>query len=194
MRMVRENYKVEIIQRNLAKIVSMQLLFSIIFGSLAFWMFIRLGRQFVEIVTVVFGLTDFASHEMAAVILAAIAFTVTCFLVIYTVGSHYGMKKYFSTTIIGMLATSTISVILIIVTGSNFLIPVLLLALLISLFGFHNSNQVHVSLQEVKTKSVVKSVKKKVVKKKPAKHKVTMKQDTKTARSKKKKTKTKKSR
>jgi hypothetical protein len=158
--MVRQNYSSQIIQKNLAKIFSAQLFFSLLFGGLMFWMFIKLGRQFVEIITVIFSLKDFASHEMATVILASIAFIVTCFLVVYTVGNHFGMKKKFSTTIVGMLATSALCVMIILVTASKLLIPILFLSLMIAIFGFHSSNQIHESLQISET-STKKSTKKK---------------------------------
>ena len=168
--MVGQSEQAQIVKKHLGMILSAQLFFSILFGSLAFWMFIKLGKQFAGIIAVILSQENFTSHAMAAVIMASVAFIVISFLVIYTVGAHYGMKKSFSTTVVGMLATSALAVMLISVTKSHLLIPILLLSLLIALFGFHSSNQVHASLQETKKtakpKQVVIKIKKTISKNK----------------------------
>ena len=137
-----------VVQKHLGTIFSAQLFFSLLFGGLAFWMFYKLGRQFAEIISVIFGITDFVSHKMASVILATAAFIIVCFLVTYTVGAHYGMRKNVQSTIVGMLATSALAIMLISLTDSHLLIPILVLGLAIALFGFHSSNQIHESLRQ----------------------------------------------
>ncbi len=145
--MVGQVTEAQIIQKHLGLILSAQLFFSILFGGLTFWLFIKLGKQLAGIIAIIFSLENFASHEMASIILATIGFIVVCFLVVYTVGAHFGIKKRFSTTLIGMLATSSLAVMLMLVSESNLLIPVLLLSMIISILGFHSSNEIHPSLQ-----------------------------------------------
>ena len=136
------------LQKHLGTIISLQLFFSLLFGGLVFWMFFKLGTPLAEIVAIAFGLTDFASHHLASVILATIGFIVVSFLAIHTVGAHYGIHKNSQSTFVGMLASSTIVVALLCVIGPQFIIPLLLLSLVIAFFGFHNSHYVHTSLQE----------------------------------------------
>ncbi|MAG60317.1 hypothetical protein CL619_00875 [archaeon] len=186
--MVEQIKEAQVVQKHLSTILSAQLFFSILFGGLGFWMFSKLGKQFAGIITVIFSLENFSSHSMASVIMASVAFIAINFLVVYTVGAHYGMKKSFSTSIIGMLATSALAVMLISVTDSSLLIPILLLSLLIAVFGFHSSNQVHASLQISKTISKSRKVYRKKIKKKTVpKVRIKSKSNTKQKRRKKRK-------
>ena len=124
----------------LVKILSMQLFFAILFGALAYLFFYIIAAKIITIISVILPpLENFQGHELNAVILALLGFIMASFLAVYTVGQHYHLKKQFSTIIVGMLATSALAIILLLVVGQSFLVPILLLSLLVALFGYHSN-------------------------------------------------------
>jgi len=141
----------------LTKIIALQLFFSILFGSLAFVLFFTIGRKFAGIISVIFALNEFASHDLAASILATTFTIFTIYLSVYTTGQHYGINKKFSTVFIGTIATIVIGLLFLVLLGPQFIVTILFISLLIALFGFHNQSIVHASLQKEKAKPVKKT-------------------------------------
>ncbi len=129
------------VKKHLAKILSLQLFFALLFGSLGFIFFYLVGPKIAVVISFIIPIGSLTSHELTAITLAVIGFVIASFLAVYTVGQHYYLKKQFSTILIGTIATSTLAIILLWILKQSFLVPILIMSLLVALFGYH-SNEV----------------------------------------------------